>query len=172
MALPGCNITVGLDGALALIRLTGRAAAEWAPAFEKAVLKLKAGGTERVVLDLSAAILMDSGFSGMLSRLINESGVEFILHKAPQRILDGLEDHGVLALVELMDETGACVPAVAESAYELTPCTKGEVMACCLDAHRALMALKPENVAKFQAVEKYLAQEVAKSSSPAPVAVS
>jgi hypothetical protein len=41
----------------------------------------------------------------------------------------------------------------------LEAASKAEVLKCCLDAHRALMALKPENVAKFEAVERFLSRE-------------
>ena len=157
--LPGCSISVGLDGPQAFVRLEGRAAAESAPAFEKLVVRLKDQGVRSVVLDLSRALLMDSGFSGTLSRLVGSTGATFTLYEAPQRILDGLEDHGVLNQVSLL--TADLLPESLAKTNEvaLEPASKAEVLKCCLDAHRALMALKPENVAKFEAVERFLARE-------------
>ena len=159
MALPGCSISVGLDGPQAVVRLGGRAAAESAPGFEKLMLRLKDQGVRCVVLDLSAALLMDSGFSGTLSRLVGSTGIAFSLYQAPQRILEGLEDHGVLGQVALLtpEQTSPVLPNDTEVSLEAS--SRAEVLKCCLDAHRALMALKPENVAKFEAVEKFLSRE-------------
>jgi hypothetical protein len=168
MALPGCSISVGVDGTNAFLRLAGRAAVERGPSFERAVLQLQAGGVRRIVLDLSAILLMDSGFTGTIAGLIRRSGLAFVLHRAPQRILDGFADHGVLELVGQLDEEGACTLPEAAGEEGLQAGSRSEVLRCCLDAHRALMALKPENVAKFQAVEQFLAQELAKD--PGPVA--
>lgn len=159
MPLPGCSISVGLDGPQAFVRLEGRAAAESAPAFEKLVVRLKNQGVRSVVLDLSRALMMDSGFSGTLSRLVGSAGATFTLYEAPQRILDGLEDHGVLNQVSLLtaDLLHESLPKIEEVALESA--SKAEVLKCCLDAHRTLMALKPENVAKFEAVERFLSRE-------------
>jgi hypothetical protein len=105
---------------------------------------------------------MDSGFSGTLSRLVGSVGTTFALYQAPQRILDGLDDHGVLAQVTLLtaDQQTSLIPETTEVA--LHPSTKSEILKCCLDAHRALMALKPENVVKFEAVERFLSREAAR----------
>jgi anti-anti-sigma regulatory factor len=171
VALPGCSISVGLDGPQAFVRLVGRAAAESAPAFEKLVVRLKDQGVRCVVLDLSATLLMDSGFSGTLSRLVGlvgSVGTTFAIYQAPQRILDGLDDHGVLAQVTLLavDQQTSLIPETTEVA--LQPSSKSEILKCCLDAHRALMALKPENVAKFEAVEQFLSRESARLERDVP----
>ena len=159
MPLPGCSISVGLDVPQAYVRLEGRAAAESAPAFEKLIVGLKAQGVRCVVLDLSRALMMDSGFSGTLSRLVSSTGAAFTLYEAPQRILDGLEDHGVLNQVSLL--TADLLPESLAKTNEvaLEPASKAEVLKCCLDAHRTLMALKPENVDRFEAVERFLSRE-------------
>ncbi len=166
MPLPACSISVGSDGAEFYVRLAGRAAAESAPSFEKLVQRFQAEGAARIVLDLSGILLMDSGFSGTIAGLIRRSRIAFVLHRPPQRILDNFEDHGVLELVTVLDEAGACTLPKGGVEEALPAGGRTEVLRCCLDAHRALMALKPENVAKFQVVEQYLAQELAKSPSP------
>lgn len=150
---------MGLDGSQAFVRLVGRAAAESAPAFERLVVQLQDQGVRCVVLDLSATLIMDSGFSGTLSRLVGSIGTTFVLYRAPKRILDGLDDHGVLAQVSLLeaDQEMPLSPETMEVALH-TP-SKPEILKCCLDAHRTLMALKPENVAKFEAVERFLSRE-------------
>jgi anti-anti-sigma regulatory factor len=164
MPLPGCKISLGVDGDTAYIRLVGRAAAESTPAFEAAVQRLRSAGVGRFVLDLSEILLMDSGFSGMISGFVRDSGVSFALHRPPQRILDTLADHGVLELVTLLPTADAAGVTETGPAEDLAPGTRAEVLRCCLESHRTLMALKPENVAKFQMVEQYLARELAKES--------
>ena len=168
VALPGCSISVGLDGPQAMIRLEGRAAAESAPAFEKLVGRLKDQWVRCVVLDLSGTLLMDSGFSGTLSRLVGSGTASFALYRAPRRILDGLEDHGVLEQVSLLDSGSLPSLPKATTKATLEPASKQEMLKTCLDAHRALMALKPENVAKFEAVERFLSREAERADS-APV---
>lgn len=164
MPLPGCSISVGLDGQQALVRLEGRLAAESAPAFERLIVRLKASGVRCAVLELSGALLMDSGFSGTLSRMIGAGGVAFALYGTPQRILDGLDDHGVLEQVGLLESDTVPGPPTSTS-IDLEPANRSEVLRCCLDAHRALMALKPENVAKFETVEGFLSRELEKLES-------
>ena len=92
----------------------------------------------------------------------------FALYQAPQRILDGLDDHGVLAQVTLLavDQQTSLIPETTEVALQLS--SKSEILKCCLDAHRALMALKPENVAKFEAVEQFLSREAARLERDVP----
>lgn len=166
MALPGCKISIGVDGDSAYIRLAGRAAAESAASFEKAVLKLQSEGAHRIVLELSEILLMDSGFSGTVSNLVRKSGLCFALFRAPDRILDTLEDHGVLSQVARIEENGdICFPETGE-AKALEKGNRKDTLRCCLDAHRTLMTLKPENVAKFQVVEQFLARELEKESGP------
>ncbi len=107
---------------------------------------------------------MDSGFSGTLSRMIGAGGVAFALYGTPQRILDGLDDHGVLEQVGLLESDTVPGPPTSTS-IDLEPANRSEVLRCCLDAHRALMALKPENVAKFETVEGFLSRELEKLES-------
>jgi hypothetical protein len=122
-----------------------------------------------MVLDLSGTLLMDSGFSGTLSRLVGSGTTSFALYRAPRRILDGLEDHGVLEQVSLLDSESLPSLPQATTKVPLEPASKPEILRCCLDAHRALMALKPENVAKFEAVERFLSREAQRvESAPVP----
>ena len=159
VALPGCSISVGLDGPQAIVRLQGRAAAESAPAFEKLIVRLQQQGARCIVLDLSEALLMDSGFSGTVSRLVGATGTSFAVYRAPQRILDGLDDHGVLGQISVLTDEALDAPFPDTVEVPLDPVSKSEVLKCCLDAHRALMALKPENVAKFEVLERFLSRE-------------
>ncbi|MSU32831.1 MAG: hypothetical protein EXS25_09280 [Pedosphaera sp.] len=158
MALPGCSIFIGIDETTAYVRLTGRAAAESAPSFEKALLQLQNEGVRQIVLELSTILLMDSAFSGTIAHLIQHSELCFVLHQAPSRILDTFADHGLLDLVDRLEADGQYSPPQTSEPCILGAGTRKEILRCALDAHRTLIALKPENMAKFQAVEHYLAQ--------------
>jgi hypothetical protein len=87
-----------------------------------------------------------------------------LLRTPPQRILDTFADHGVIELAPQLPTAEAAGIPETGPAEELAPGPRAEVLRCCLEAHRNLMALKPENVAKFQMVEQYLARELAKES--------
>jgi hypothetical protein len=83
-------------------------------------------------------------------------------------MLDLLEDHGALRRIQLLDADGHCHAPEPTETWEATPDDRRDVLLCCLEAHRALMTLKPENAAKFQLVEKYLAEELERASVVAP----
>ncbi len=161
MALPGCSISIGIDETTAYVRLAGRAAAESAPSFANALFQLQSEGVRQIVLELSEILLMDSAFSGTIAHLIQHSKLCFVLHQAPSRILDTFADHGLLELVDHLEADGhyySYSPPQTSEPCVLEAGTRKEILRCALDAHRTLMALKPENMAKFQAVEQYLAQ--------------
>ncbi|MFM8878895.1 MAG: hypothetical protein ACKOKG_07140 [Verrucomicrobiota bacterium] len=79
--------------------------------------------------------------------------------------MDSLEDHGVLEQVTLLDSELSPPLPQATTQVPVESASKPEILRCCLDAHRALMALKPENVAKFEAVERFLSREAQKLDS-------
>jgi anti-sigma B factor antagonist len=164
MALPACTITVGTDARTGYVRVAGRACAERARDFKLLARRLVDGGHPRLVLDLSQCVLMDSTFSGVLAGLADprpgETPVDLTLVGANERVRDLLDNLGVLPLVHDLDP--AQFPAVCGDLEELPagPGAKEEIAGCCLEAHRVLMALKPENVAKFQTLERYLSAEL------------
>lgn len=172
MPLPGCKITYLVERPTAFIKITGRAAVEGARGFRELVERLHAEGNPQVCLDLSECLLMDSTFSGVLAHLSSRLGARtetdcprFVLYKPNHRIRDLLDSLGVLALVTIMED-----PHLPDrenlTEAELGGASKREVAECCLEAHRILMALRPENVAKFQELTRVLERQMEAPPSP------
>ena len=161
MPLPGCQIEVWVNAPSAFVRISGRAAAEGSRDFKLLITRLRDRGITCFGLDLSRCLLMDSTFSGVLAALA-VAPLKFAIYGANSRVLDLLDNLGVLPLVNVLDavpdepETGS---APAES-VQVGGHSKDEMAVCCLEAHRFLMALKPENSAKFKAVTEILEQQL------------
>jgi hypothetical protein len=161
MPLPGCQIEVWVNAPSAFVRISGRAAAEGSRDFKLLVTRLRDRGITCFGLDLSRCLLMDSTFSGVLAALA-VAPLKFSIHGANSRVLDLLDNLGVLSLVTVVDalpmapETGTAAP----ESISVGGHSKDEMASCCLEAHRFLMALKPENAAKFKAVTEILEQQL------------
>jgi anti-anti-sigma regulatory factor len=172
MPLPGCRLSFHVEPPTAYIRIVGRAAVEGARDFGGLVERLQGGGVSQICIDLSACLLMDSTFSGVLAGLATRTGAltsegssRFVLVQPNDRIRDMLDSLGVLPLVDVLDSSA---PAALVEAKELTaiPRTKWELAECCLEAHRLLMALRPENEAKFRELTRALEHQF--QTPPAP----
>lgn len=168
MPIPGCQLSVWVDAPSGIIRVAGRAAAEGAQDFKLLVQKLLEQGVTRICLDLSSCLLMDSTFSGVLAGLAGSPnspaspGRHFVLAGANARVLDLLDNLGVLPLVTVLTATEAATD-VDPGAVTQVPVgghSKDTMAKCCLDAHRLLMSLKPENSAKFKTVTEVLEQQL------------
>ena len=166
MPLPGSKMFVLIEPPTAFVRLVGRAAVEGAPDFKALVQRLDKEGIRQFCLDLSECKLMDSTFSGVLASLTAELGphpehgcARITLVNPNERVNDLLDNLGVLPLVNVLTGDGHIRrPNDAQEVASVdTP--KGEVAACCILAHRFLMALKPENHAKFLELTRVLEQQ-------------
>ena len=165
-------MTVAVEPPNAFVKITGRAAVEGARDFKALVLRLSDEGVRHFVLELGECPLMDSTFSGVLAGLAaphftNQAKLEaerFTLVNANERVVDLLDNLGVLPLITRLQ--GDQAPPQAATGTELEPAqiSRTEIATCCLDAHRILMALKPENVAKFRSVEQVLAAQLVESA--------
>lgn len=154
----------------AYLRFQGRAAVEGARDFKDLIRRLQRDGIRQFVLDLSDCKLMDSTFSGVLAALADETapvsatGVPtFTLVNPNARVTDLLENLGVLPLVRVLQESGASLPGGTGGEVPTPTADRTATAECCLDAHRFLMTLKPENRGKFQAVVSTLEAQLAPS---------
>ena len=152
----------------AIIKIAGRAAAESARDFQQLIQRLQGDGITRFALDLTGCLLMDSTFSGVLAGLATEMGPtpgddwqHFTIVGANARVLDLLDNLGVLPLVDVLEECVAKNDLAAGQEIALGQHSKTEMASCCLEAHRLLMKLKPENAAKFRTVTEILEQQLA-----------
>ena len=171
MPLPGCKLTYLVEPPTAFIKIAGRAAVEGARDFKGLVERLNADGIPQFCLDLSECLLMDSTFSGVLAGMATRLGDKtpdgcsrFLLVKPNERIRDLLDSLGVLPLVTVIENQGGS--RIGETEVAIGGSSKKQVAECCLEAHRLLMALNPENVSKFRELTKTLENQLQASPTP------
>src|SRR3954467_15078038 len=163
MITPSAKLLVFASGQLACVKIIGRANFTSSIDFKTLANELLQKGFTCFVLDLSECLLMDSTFLGVLAGFglkMNHSasgptnGIE-LLNPNP-RVAELLENLGVLHLFKVTQgsiEMPECCEAPAPSSVAST---KEDVTRACLEAHRTLMDLNPENVARFKDVTQFL----------------
>jgi anti-anti-sigma regulatory factor len=161
MPLPGCKLSYLVEPPTAFVKIVGRAAVEGARDFRALVERLHAGGMQRFCLDLSECLLMDSTFSGVLAGLATRLGDKgpggcsrFVLVNPNDRVRDLLDSLGVLPLVTVI--AGPHVPTGGQIEVTVGGSSKEQVAECCLEAHRLLMVLNPQNIPKFRELTQTL----------------
>ncbi len=166
MPLPGCKLTVLVEPPTAFVKISGRAAAEHANDFKQLIARLHREGVALCCLDLSGCLLMDSTFSGVLAGLATQLGDHdgchrFTLVGANARVLDLLDNLGVLVLVNVLEGAALLDGKEVTAEVALAERSKSDTATCCLEAHRLLMRLNPENAAKFRPVVEVLEAQMA-----------
>jgi len=154
----------------ACIKIIGRANFNSSIDFKKLESELRKQDCKFFLLDLSECLLMDSTFLGTLAGLglsMNpgekdpaDSPVELLNPSA--RITELLENLGILHLFRLTRGSPA-LPGCAETRTH-TPAnaTREETTRACLDAHRTLMEINPDNVSRFKDLTQLLAEDLKK----------
>src|SRR5262249_23274820 len=158
------NIQVWVGDKIVWIKISGRANFHVSADFKSLVTGLWQQGQTRFVLDLTGCQLMDSTFLGVLAGLgLERSGngtasVE-LLNPNP-RVADMIENLGIQ---HLFCTVHAAPAETAEmSPLEPTPgqADKEEISRTCLEAHRLLMEINPNNVPKFKDVARFLEEDL------------
>jgi hypothetical protein len=124
-------------------------------------------GYGHFIIDLSECVLMDSTFLGVLAGFglkmnqagaSNQCGIELLNPNV--RITELLENLGALHLFKttsgalpLSDDIQACTPESINPTHE-------QITRTSLEAHQTLMAVNPENVARFKDVTRFLAEDL------------
>jgi len=168
------KLLVLAEGNAACVKITGRANFTSSVDFRTFVNELYQSGFRRFVLDLSECVLMDSTFLGVLAGFaLKMNGTsngdcqgKIELLNPSTRIADILENLGVLALFDVTKGTPVPLDARATLAEPCKP-SREEVTRTCLEAHKTLMAINPDNVARFKDVTKFLAEDLKKIKSGA-----
>lgn len=173
MNVPAVQILLAITEQAVLIKVQGKASFAISVDFKTAVQELRKRNHINFLIDLSECQLMDSTFLGVLAGLGIESGKKtsetecrpIKLVNPTQRVSDLLENLGVMHLFTIVRG-----PLPTGPTPELVPATPGshskvEVSRTCLEAHETLMALNPENIAKFKDVAKFLAEDVRRLES-------
>jgi anti-anti-sigma regulatory factor len=169
MATPSTKILVLADGTSACVKIVGRPNFIFGPDLKTLLTGLAQKGYSCFVIDLSECVLMDSTLLGILAgfglkmnqgRPPDQRGVELL--NPNSRISDLLDNLGVLHLFKV---TAGSSPlpdsAPAQTTDSVNP-TREQVSQTCLEAHRSLMAVNPDNVGRFKDVTQFLAEDLKK----------
>jgi anti-sigma B factor antagonist len=168
VSAPSAKLLVLVGEKFSCIKIVGRANFNSSVDFKTLVNELRARGYGYFILDLSECVLMDSTFLGVLTGFglkmtptPEEGGNGSIeLLNANPRITELLENLGVLHLFKLTQ--GELKPPSGTETRAHSPCepSKLEVTEACLEAHRTLMEIHPENVTRFKDVTQFLSEDL------------
>jgi anti-anti-sigma regulatory factor len=162
---PSLSVFVGKN--FVCIKIAGRANFSCSPDFKTLLGELTQKGFKHFIIDLSECALMDSTFLGVLAGFgmklnpngaPSECGIE--LNNPTARVTDLLENLGAAHLfnltsgaLQLPQDVTACTPE------SCTP-SREEITRTSLEAHQTLMAMSPENQARFKDVAQFLAEDL------------
>lgn len=165
--MSSANLSVLVGKKIVCVRIAGRANFASSPDFKALLNGLVEKGYKHFVIDLSKCALMDSTFLGVLAgfgmKLHSkgapaESGVELL--NASERVAELLENLGTVHLfnlkngaAEMPDDAKPCEPEPVNPTHE-------QITRTCLEAHQTLMAMNPENAARFKDVTQFLAEDL------------
>lgn len=173
MSLSATNMTVLAGVRFACVKIQGRANFTASLDFNSLVTQLRERGFSYFVIELSECALMDSTFLGVLAGLglkMNPENTELEsrhveLLNANPRITELLENVGVLHLFKTAHGQLASPEKLEACAHKQVHASREELTRTCLKAHETLMAVNPENVARFKDVTKFLAEDLARMKS-------
>lgn len=157
---------VCIDDKSAFVQISGRANFTSSVDFKALLDQLLQKGYTCFVLDLTECTLMDSTFLGVLAGFglrLNSPQPDKVdrtiqLFNPNGRISELLENLGVLHLFKVTEgETNA--PANTSDVKSSNP-SREEVTRTCLEAHKTLMGIKPDNVTRFKDVAAFLAEDL------------
>ena len=154
----------------ACVKIAGRANFNSSIDFRTLVTGLLTKGFSCFVIDLSECVLMDSTFLGVLAGFglkMRQSGEgvtagRVTLLNPSARVTELLENLGLLELFRITHGKLAAPETLEACASEPAHASREELTRACLEAHETLMAINPENVARFKDVAKFLAEDLEK----------
>jgi anti-anti-sigma regulatory factor len=154
----------------AFIKVPGRANYASSIDLKNLVGELRQRGFSEFVLDLRECITMDSTFLGVLAGLVlrnshpEPAAPSIELLNPNSRVLDLVENLGVLNMFKVTNDPAPLTLCFEPAADHAEP-SKEEVTRNCLDAHRTLMKLNPDNVPKFKEVTQFMAEDLKKMAN-------
>jgi len=167
MNAPTAKLLVLVGEQFACVKVAGRANFATSVDFKTLLTGLEDKGYPYIVIELSECSLMDSTFLGVLAasgvRLNPTNGgciqQAIELRNANERLLELLESLGVLHLFKTCQGE---LPQCEE--IKSSPChpSREALTRASLEAHRTLMEINPQNVAKFKDVTRFLAEDLEK----------
>jgi anti-anti-sigma regulatory factor len=176
------SLLVAVANHAAVVKVNGRANFTTSVSFKRLLTELFERDFQNFVLDLSDCVTMDSTFLGVLAGMAlrlsdaKAPGGQNTGHAKPaktqlrllnpnQRVTDLLDNLGVSDLFcTFRSEEPLTRDQDLTPAAEANP-TRQELSTACLEAHRILMAVNPDNVARFKDVAQFLAEDAKKLGS-------
>jgi len=167
MSTPTAKLSVLVCKDFTCVKIAGRANFMSSPDFKTLLTELNQKGYSRFIIDLSECVLMDSTFLGVLAGfglVMNPGGksdtcdIE-LLNPSP-RVRELLENLGVLSLFKLTTLAPQLPDDAKVSAPDPVNLTQEQITRTCLEAHKTLMAVNPDNVARFKDVTQFLAEDL------------
>jgi anti-anti-sigma regulatory factor len=165
--MSSAKLSVLMGKNFACVKIVGRANFTFSPDFKTLLEELTQKGYAHFIIDLSECVLMDSTFLGVLAQFglkmnptdsPGKTGIELL--NPNTRVAELLENLGALQLFKIIngalqmpDDVKTCTPESINPTHE-------QITRTCLEAHRTLMAVNPENVARFKDVTQFLAEDL------------
>jgi anti-anti-sigma regulatory factor len=171
MSAPSAKLLVMVGAQSACVKIVGRANFTSSIDFKTLINELRQKGYHYFVMDMSECLLMDSTFLGVLAGFglkMPADGKESdkycieLLNPNP-RLTELLENLGVLHLFRVTQGSSA-MPGNAEACTPSNP-SREDVTRACLEAHKTLMEINPDNVSRFKEVTQFLAEDLKKLKS-------
>jgi anti-anti-sigma factor len=165
MSTPSVNLSVLVGKNFACVKIAGRANFSSSPDFKTLLAHLVQKGYGHFIIDLSECVLMDSTFLGTLAQFglkLNGNGSQpgIELLNCNPRVTELLENLGVLHLFKTLSGAPTLPGDVKTCTPESIHPTHEQITRTCLEAHQTLMAVNPENVARFKDVAQFLAEDL------------
>ena len=164
MTKSGPSLCVAVLDRTAFVKIPGRANFASSLELKSIVSELRLRGFNQFVLDLRECVTMDSTFLGVMAALVlrnnhptPDAGIELLNPNA--RVLELIENLGVLDMFRVKHDDVPCTLIFEPTENRPEP-SKEEVTRNCLEAHRTLMNLNPENIPKFKDVTQFMAEDL------------
>ncbi|MEI6195374.1 MAG: STAS domain-containing protein [Verrucomicrobiota bacterium] len=167
MASPSANLSVLVGSNFACVKIAGRANFASSPDFKTLIEELRQKGYGHFIVDLSECVLMDSTFLGVLAQFglklnapngAGQPGIE--LSNPNTRVTELLENLGALHLFKTLAGELVLPADVTSCTPESIHPTHEQITRTSLEAHQTLMAVNPDNVARFKDVTQFLAEDL------------
>jgi len=165
--MSSANLSVLVGKNFACVKIAGRANFASSPDFKTLLSELAQKGFGHFIIDLTECVLMDSTFLGVLAGFgmkLNPQGAPAArgieLHGATARVSELLENLGAVHLFKLTSGELKFPSDVKASVPESINPTHEQIARTSLEAHETLMAMNPENVARFKDVAQFLAEDL------------
>ena len=172
MNTPAAQVSVMAGKRFACVKVQGRANFAASLDFNLLLNQLRERGFRYFVIELTDCALMDSTFLGVLAgfglKLSLSNGSKnpgcVELRNANARISELLENIGVLHLFKTAQGELESPEQLEAFAHECMAASRQEVTRTCLEAHKTLIEINPDNAARFKDVTKFLAEDLARMS--------